>query len=314
MQYLTLGIVLVGVLMQAAAQQCGQRKVSFKHTFVIGGQNAQHGAWPWQALLLYNGRSFCGGSLINRQWVVTAAHCVAPRRGRSKSAQSITIRLGETDRVKTEGSEKTIRVSQIIYHPDFSWYTLNNDIALVKLKEPVTFTNYIQPICLAPREAPDGASCYITGWGKMKHPGNMVSKLQQGLLHKQSRTACAAYNGRKIRIPVTEQMICGAQPGTLMSGCHGDSGGPYVCKIGNRWELHGAVSWGSSRCDAKDTYTVFANIVYFKGWIEQKVNDNGGSGGVCLDKYVACNKYGAYCNIFRWMKTICCKTCSNVGR
>ena len=64
-------------------------------------------------------------------------------------------------------------------------------------------------------------------------------------------------------------MVCSGDGGnTRKSGCHGDSGGPFVCQIGGRWELHGAVSHGSPRCASTETYTVFARVAYFKKWID----------------------------------------------
>ena len=63
-------------------------------------------------------------------------------------------------------------------------------------------------------------------------------------------------------------MICSGDGGvTRKSGCHGDSGGPFVCQVNDRWELHGAVSHGSPRCSSSETYTVYARVTHFKNWI-----------------------------------------------
>ncbi len=62
---------------------CGQPEV--QQSRVIAGENATRGAWPWQILMLYNGRPGCGGSLISPNWVVTAAHCVSGREGYASS-------------------------------------------------------------------------------------------------------------------------------------------------------------------------------------------------------------------------------------
>ena len=64
-------------------------------------------------------------------------------------------------------------------------------------------------------------------------------------------------------------MLCSGDGGeSVRSGCHGDSGGPFVCEVDGRWELHGAVSHGSSRCSSSDSYTVFARITYFRKWLD----------------------------------------------
>ena len=109
------------------------------------------------------------------------------------------------------------------------------------------------------------------GWGKTRHPGSMTSVLQQGRMPVVSNSACHASHEKRI-VPITSAMICSGHGGsTRVSGCHGDSGGPFVCKIGGRWELHGAVSHGSNGCSAEYTYTVYARVNYFRSWIESKM-------------------------------------------
>ena len=67
-------------------------------------------------------------------------------------------------------------------------------------------------------------------------------------------------------------MLCAGKPGSVVSGCHGDSGGPYVCQnAAGRWVLQGAVSWGSGSCSASQMFTVFARVAKFKNWIDQHV-------------------------------------------
>ena len=107
----------------------------------------------------------------------------------------------------------------------------------------------------------------------MAHPGSSYPILQQLPLNIQSQSACQSVNGKYF--PITKQMVCAANPRTQQnqSGCHGDSGGPFVCQQNdNSWKLHGAVSWGSPTCDAKDSYTVFASVGEFRTWMEQYIN------------------------------------------
>ena len=83
-----------------------------------------------------------------------------------------------------------------------------------------------------------------------------------------SNKECQRKNKKRLPIPVTNAMICGGDGGTSKrSGCHGDSGGPFVCKVGGVWELHGAVSHGSRRCKSTESYSVFARVFYFLNWI-----------------------------------------------
>ena len=72
-------------------------------------------------------------------------------------------------------------------------------------------------------------------------------------------------------------MLCAGFGGNAtVSGCHGDSGGPFVCQTGSdgQWELHGVVSWGSNRCDAQHSYTVFGRITEMRDWIDDTLKRN----------------------------------------
>ena len=74
-------------------------------------------------------------------------------------------------------------------------------------------------------------------------------------------------------LQITQNMICAGVSGTILSGCHGDSGGPYVCQTSaGNWVLQGAVSWGSPRCSAAERYTVFARVGKFRNWIDHNMN------------------------------------------
>jgi len=249
--------------------KCGQQKIPM--TRVVGGKDAKSGSWPWQIGMFYRGRFGCGGTLVNSKWVVTASHCVDRR-----SASSFEVVLGDYDHRRSEG-EQRIPVKRIIMHPRYNMRRqLNNDIALMELSKPAMFNERVQPACLPDQdEAPAvGSKCFITGWGKIRHPGYSHNILQQLAMTVQSRSACNAVNSKYF--PITEQMICGANPTATsnQSGCHGDSGGPFVCQQSDgSWKLHGAVSWGSPKCDARDSYTVFARVAKFRSWIDQYINN-----------------------------------------
>lgn len=99
----------------------------------------------------------------------------------------------------------------------------------------------------------------------------MMSLLQQGMLPVVSSKKCNALNEKSLGIKITDAMICGGDVNSKIGSCHGDSGGPYVCKINGKWELHGAVSHGSGDCDSKKAYSVFSRVNHFKEWIQENV-------------------------------------------
>jgi len=263
-----LAICLVLAIAASAYADCGRSASSSGR--VISGTTAKRGAWPWQILMLFNGRPGCGGTIVNSRWIVTAAHCIYRKR-----ASGIQIRVGEHNIQAREGSEITIQAERIVQHPSYNPRNLDNDIALIKVNRPIQFNKYVQPACLTSTEFRAGTNCYITGWGKIRHPGNMHYILQQARMPIADRNTCSRANQRAIGIPVTRNMVCGGYGSrSSISGCHGDSGGPFVCQQGGKWYLAGAVSHGSGTCSTRQgSYTVFANVSGFNSWINRYINN-----------------------------------------
>lgn len=258
------------------AGKCGQSAV--KQGRVIAGVDAKPGAWPWQVLIRFMGDPHCGGSIIDPYWIVTAAHCVS---GKEALMKEFKVIVGEHNFDTTEGPEVELGVSKMIVHSNYSLFsTLDSDIALIKVNRPIPFDKKsVATVCLPEKDEviPVGSNCFITGWGKISSYGDMHPKLQQAKLPIVENSKCRALNTNSTYIPVTSNMLC-AGHGRLnpTSGCHGDSGGPFVCQTGsgNSWVLHGAVSWGSGTCDTFEAYTVFARITVFKDWIDQTRANN----------------------------------------
>ncbi|XP_023932759.1 chymotrypsin-like protease CTRL-1 [Lingula anatina] len=128
---------------------------------IIGGIEALPNSWPWMAAITDSSDyQYCGGSLISDQWVLTAAHCVA---------RNVFVRLGDHSLSTDEKPNYAIQVgAQAIFtHRRYKRRQLVNDVALIKLKNPVTFTDQISPVCLPTvnEELADGHYCETTGWG-----------------------------------------------------------------------------------------------------------------------------------------------------
>ncbi|CAG2250885.1 Transmembrane protease serine 4,Transmembrane protease serine 6,Trypsin-1,Coagulation factor XI,Transmembrane protease serine 2,Serine protease 27,Plasminogen,Serine protease 55,CUB and peptidase domain-containing protein 1,Plasma kallikrein,Trypsin-2,Prostasin,Tryptase gamma,Trypsin-3,Chymotrypsin-like elastase family member 2A,Anionic trypsin,Trypsin,Anionic trypsin-2,Chymotrypsin-like elastase family member 1,Cationic trypsin,Tryptase delta,Trypsin-10,Transmembrane protease serine 11C,Transmembrane prot len=210
---------------------------------IVGGQAVTRGSWPWQAsilLILPTGieEPYCGGTLIENQWVLTAAHCF----DRLKDVSNVRVRLGDYNKDVNESPEQEFSIKQLIKH---NWYRIGRhpaDIALIKLDRPAVTTRYVQNICLPGTDTrPFNGSdfCYVTGWGDTRGTGNK-SIMQQIRVPIFSYTDCRSKYGSTL----PPGMICAGYEMGGKDACQGDSGGPLMCRRNNQWTIVGVVSWG----------------------------------------------------------------------
>ncbi|XP_062997586.1 chymotrypsin B-like [Elgaria multicarinata webbii] len=247
-------------------QECGVPaipSVISGYARIVNGEEAVPGSWPWQVSLQEkSGWHFCGGSLVNENWVVTAAHC--------GMTTSKVVVLGEHDRNSNVEKIQKLAVAKVFTHPDWDPVAINNDIALIKLATPAELTRTVSPVCMT--EVVDlfkaGDLCVTTGWGKTRYNAlNTPSKLQQTALPLQSNEECKQHWGSNI----SDLMICAGAAGS--SSCMGDSGGPLVCQKNGVWQLVGIVSWGSSRCSVT-TPAVYARVSKLRAWADEIMANN----------------------------------------
>ena len=100
---------------------------------IVGGYQAAVGDWGWQiGMNFYNSHS-CGGSLLNSEWVITAAHCLYGYT----SPSYYSINIGYNDRLVANSWSTQRKVSKLILHESYSPRTFSNDIALMKLSVSV---------------------------------------------------------------------------------------------------------------------------------------------------------------------------------
>merc|ERR1712242_266844 len=119
---------------------CG---VPYKETRIVGGKETAPNRYPWMVGLSFNGQWFCGGTLVNKQWVLTAAHC-------THGAESSYVYLGAHNLYDEEDGRIIILSKEFVEHPNYDLEKIANDIALVKLPKN-TITEYsakIRPVCL----------------------------------------------------------------------------------------------------------------------------------------------------------------------
>ncbi|KAM4531410.1 trypsin-like [Odontesthes bonariensis] len=266
----TYGVLLLALAATGSEAQldvCGTAPLNTKaDTRIVGGEDAPAGSWPWQASL-HSGSHFCGGSLINNRWILTAAHCFP-----STSTSGLRIYLGRDTQQSLNPNEVSRSVSEIIKHPNYNEETNDNDIALLRLSATVTFTNYIRPVCLAAEGSvfSDGQNSWVTGWGNTRDGVSLPSpqRLQEVNVPVVSNTRCNAAYGT-----ITGNMICAGLTKGGKDSCQGDSGGPLVSLNDTRWIQSGVVSFGKG-CAQAGFPGVYARVSEYQSWINSQISSN----------------------------------------
>lgn len=260
-------------------------------TRVYHGDVADEGAWPWQVAIVQHDdsetmydRQFCGGSLITRSWVLTAAHCLFDENddGEAVPTEAGAIDILAGTNLLMDGQGELLPVAAVHVHPGYDPNSMDNDIALIELARPAEI-EAVQPVQLPtsglePAIAPAGMPATVIGWGQLES-GEFPVDLRQTEINVMDRTACnATLVARKalgakkdfdeladvlgapdgvaqqawdllmsgVEPRVTENMLCaGYNDDKPRGSCRGDSGGPLMVKLPDEtWLQIGIVSWG----------------------------------------------------------------------
>ena len=122
-----------------AACGCSSNAVSVNR--IVGGENATKAAWGWVASIAIGGTYLCGGSILSKSWIITAAHCVS-----GVVPSQVTVYVGST--LRWSGTQSQV-AAEIVVHSGYNSATFTNDIALIRLASPLTMPDPdIAPICV----------------------------------------------------------------------------------------------------------------------------------------------------------------------
>ncbi|XP_030381390.1 serine protease SP24D [Scaptodrosophila lebanonensis] len=221
---------------------------------VVNGEHAHLGQFKHQVSLRQNGRHVCGGSIISRSFVVTAAHCVKSG-GKVIPASQFSIQAGS---VVLHSGGVFVNVAGIRAHAQHSSNNpaIGFDVAVLRLQKPLTFGPNIGAIQLAQADPPDNAIVQTSGWGYVRAGGPISNVLLYTNLKAISRAACSRY----LR-SVPNSIICLLHD-TSTGVCQGDSGGPAIYK----GQLIGITSFVVGTC-AQAAPDGFARVTAVRSWI-----------------------------------------------
>uniref|UniRef100_A0A8C8RY19 coagulation factor Xa n=1 Tax=Pelusios castaneus TaxID=367368 RepID=A0A8C8RY19_9SAUR len=235
---------------------------------IVGGNDCKLGECPWQALLINEEKEgFCGGTILNEFFILTAAHCM-------NQSKTIEVVVGEVDREKEENTETMHVVDKIFMHNRFVLATYDYDIALIKVKEPIKFSKYVLPACLPDVDFANDIlmkqkSGTVSGFGRLHERGRVSTKLQVLEVPYIDRNTCKLSSTAMI----TENMFCAGYDNVTKDACQGDSGGPHVTKYKDTYFVTGIVSWGEG-CARKGKYGVYTKVLKFQTWLKRTLRQN----------------------------------------
>lgn len=175
---------------------------------------------------------------------------------------------GETDVLVREGREAVHAVEQVLVHTNYQPETYHNDIALIKLVQPITFTKYILPACLPDRDFAERVLMQqeegmVSGFGRLHEGGLQATTLQKLTVPYVDRSICK----ESTKFNISPRMFCAGYAKEEKDACQGDSGGPHVTRFKNTWFVTGVVSWGEG-CARKNKYGIYTQVSKYLKWIE----------------------------------------------
>ncbi|XP_055596434.1 trypsin 3A1-like [Uranotaenia lowii] len=243
---------------------------------IVGGVESEAHEYPWLAGLFRQGKLYCGASVVTKNYLITAAHCV-----NSFEPSEIRVYLGGHNIAKDYTELR--RIKRIVDHEDFDIFTFNNDIALLELDKPLRYGPTIQPACLPDGNTLDfaGSLAIVAGWGRVEEQRPPSKTLRSVVVPIWTQQQCleSGYGSKKI----TDNMMCAGFHDGKKDACQGDSGGP-MHKMGNAgsMEVIGVVSWGRG-CARPNLPGIYTRIVNYLPWIMQKLDGEC----VCVPRDVA---------------------------
>nr|XP_009860268.1 trypsin-like [Ciona intestinalis] len=245
-------LVIAGILVQG--HLCDDK--------IIGGISAVPHSAP-HIVHLDKPNLFCGGSLIEQEWVISAAHCYT-------NPSYFTVVLGDHDLSTDEGTEQIIKPSKVFVHPRYDPRTKGYDVMLIKLTTPAVLNQYVKtaPLPAAYSQPVDESTCQVCGWGNTQVSGNVYPKVLQcvnlPVVPTSSCNDVTSYNGL-----ITDSMFCIGYMDGGKDGCDGDSGGPAICD----GVLAGVVSWGYG-CAYPNFPGVYAKVSWTVDWLQAIMEQN----------------------------------------
>ncbi|XP_075711718.1 ovochymase-1 [Rhinoderma darwinii] len=214
---------------------------------IVGGEDTPIGGQPWTVSIKLYERHICGGTIVEKNLVVTAAHCVYPAD--KDKIRHLMVVAGEYDQNSEDPQQQDIQVSDVKLHPKYKHdRSMSYDIALVYLQKSVILGSRVQRVCLPQvgEKIEPGTLCVTSGWGRVNENGALSNIMQEVNVPILDDETCRSALDSMGLPTLHKSMLCAGFPDGGKDTCQGDSGGPLVCqRRSGIWVLVGSTSWGA---------------------------------------------------------------------
>ncbi|XP_014483134.1 PREDICTED: trypsin-1-like [Dinoponera quadriceps] len=255
-------------------------RLPYDWTQVVGGEDAPRSAYPFIVSLQWGianvfSHHFCAGSILNENWIVTAAHCI----NAVPSVGLFQISAGRHKLRQRESSKQNVHVAKTWVHENYGGSVGPYDIGLLKLSGPLKMTKEVQAIKL-PEEGsvPEKGDAILCGWGstsRTETPSKPDSLQHANVTYIDLITCDATVERLTGTSHIHHTNVCTGSVTNDIAACIGDSGGPLFEKKNSNFVLTGIVSWGFVPCGIEpDAPSVFTNPSMHIHWIENIINNN----------------------------------------
>ncbi|XP_009912999.1 granzyme A [Haliaeetus albicilla] len=231
---------------------------------IIGGNEVAPHSRPFMVLINNaNGKFICGGALIKKNWVLTAAHC---------NVEGGEVILGAHSRKENEREKQVIQIAKQIRYPRYHSDHKENDIMLLQLKKRARLNKAVQliPLPTSDDDPKPGTTCTVAGWGQTRnYPKKPSDTLREVNITVISREICNDNHHYKNNPVITENMICAGAKNGGKDSCSGDSGGPLRCKN----VMRGITAFGkANKCGTADAPGVYTRLTNkYLQWIRKTI-------------------------------------------
>lgn len=246
---------------------------------IVGGSEANRHEMPFIVSLTRRGGHFCGATILNERWLLTAAHCICNGLNQFMKPHHISGIVGlhsisEYQKNQFTSNSVEIDFQRIVVHDGYSCTKIQDDIALLQMAKPLSLGSNVKPVCLASKSFLDNSLAVVSGWGWTNEDlseGIRSDALRKASVQIWNNKECESSfheHGRTDYKILDTQMCAGFKNGGVDS-CWADSGGPLVS---NENFLVGVVSTGIG-CARPGLPGIYTRVSNYINWISSIVNN-----------------------------------------